>query len=87
MAPDQTITTFVSLFFGVSALILIMFLPALLELKKPRDAGPRNITENNSNPMDLLPLQSIEREEKHRLDNEITKRIVEIIAALPNLES
>jgi hypothetical protein len=87
MVSDQAFTTFISLILGVSAFILIMFLPALLELKKPKDAGSRNVSENASNSMDALSLQSIEKEEKRRLDTEIAKKISEIIAFLPNLES
>jgi len=87
MLPEETFGTFVSLLFAVSALILIMFLPALLELKKPKDAGPKSISENASNSAEMFFLQSIEREEKHILDSEILKRIGEIIGFLPNLES
>jgi hypothetical protein len=31
---------------GVAATILLMFLPAILEVWKPKDAGPRLIAEN-----------------------------------------
>ncbi|MDH7557662.1 MAG: hypothetical protein QHH18_03525 [Candidatus Bathyarchaeota archaeon] len=68
-----------------------MLLPALFELKKPKDAGPRIIM-NDIIIMQylpkkkILPLQSME-EEKFGLDQAIAKKITEIIAILPNLET
>ncbi|MEM2117811.1 MAG: hypothetical protein QW386_02180 [Candidatus Bathyarchaeia archaeon] len=91
MILNQTSTTFILLFSGVITFITIMLLPALLELKKPKDAGPRIITDDviimQYLPKEkLLPLQSIE-EEKLGLDQAIIKRITEVIAILQNLEA
>ena len=61
-----------------------MLLPAFLELKKPRDAGPRIIMDN----IIVIPqLQTIVEEEKFVLDHALFRKIAEILAVLPNLEA
>jgi hypothetical protein len=64
-----------------------MLLPAILELKKPRDAGPRLIMEDAiiAQRPQSIPLASIE-EEKLKMDMALAKKISEIIGFLPNLE-
>jgi hypothetical protein len=87
MIPNPTPTTFISLILGLLAFIFIMFLPALLELKKPKDAGPRII-------IDCALLISPKTrnalianiEEEQRLDRALAKKIADIIAVLPNME-
>lgn len=91
MIPNPTPTTLIMLLFGVSAFIFIMLLPALLELKRPRDAGPRKIMADVIitqcfQARGTIPLASIE-EEKFGLDQTIVKKIVDIIAVLSNLEA
>ncbi|MEM3458602.1 MAG: hypothetical protein QXN36_03120 [Candidatus Bathyarchaeia archaeon] len=91
MILNQTSTTFILLVSGVITFIIIMLLPALFELIKPKDAGPRIIMDDviimqYLPKKKLLPLQSIE-EEKLGLDHAILKKITEIIAILPNLEA
>jgi len=82
MVPNPM--TFIVLFLGVSSFILIMLLPAFLELKKPRDAGPRTIMNN----IILIPqLPTIMEDEKIVLDQALRQKIASIIAFLPNLEA
>lgn len=82
MVPNPM--TFIVLFLGVSTFILIMLLPAFLELKKPRDAGPRTIMNN----IILIPQFSVIMEdEKIVLDQALRQKIASIIAFLPNLEA
>jgi hypothetical protein len=82
MVPNPL--TFIVLFLGVSTFILIMLLPAFLELKKPRDAGPRAIMNN----IILIPqLPVIMEDEKIVLDQALRQKIASIIAFLPNLEA
>ena len=82
MVPNPM--TFIVLFLGVSTFILIMLLPAFLELKKPRDAGPRTIMNN----IILIPqLPVIMEDEKIVLDQTLRQKIASIIAFLPNLEA
>jgi len=80
-------TPIITLIFGVATFILIMFLPALLELKKPRDAGPRMIMNDvaaRQLQQEMKPLLRIEDEIS--VDQVLVKKIADIIAALPNLE-
>ncbi|MBE0519632.1 hypothetical protein IBX35_01125 [Candidatus Bathyarchaeota archaeon] len=84
MIPNPTPTTFIMLVFGVSTFIFIMLLPAFLELKKPKDAGPRTIM-NNIIAIPQLP--TIMEDEKIVLDQALRQKIANIIAFLPNLEA
>jgi len=68
-----------------------MLLPALFELKRPKDAGPRKIMDS------MIPVQRFQlgqmislvnaEEEKLGLNQVLVKKIAEIIAFLPNLEA
>ena len=90
MIPNPT--TVLLLFFGASTFILIMLLPALLELKKPKDAGPRKIMEENIipsqrfKPFEATFLANLEKEIS-KPNQTIIKRVADIIAFLPNLET
>lgn len=87
MLGDTTQLSFITLFFGVVMFILVMFLPALLELRKPRDAGPRRIEGNVVSSKYQVQLASIERPEENEADLALIKRIVNILSVLPNLET
>jgi len=88
MVLNPTPMMFITLIFGVLTFIFMMILPALLELKKPKDAGPRTI-------MDSIPIgQSlvgettliVNMEDDYEFDELLMKKIVDVIAVLPNLE-
>jgi hypothetical protein len=81
MVPNPN-PTFILLILGISTFIFIMFLPAFLELKKPKDAGPRMIGDYNFSA--IFPITNLE--EKHGFDQALVKKIVDVIGALPNLE-
>jgi len=89
MLPNPTLTTLILLTMGVSTLIFIMLLPAILELKKPKDAGPRIIIDYAFDMQTLwkevMPVLDVE--EERILDKMIVKKIVEVISVLPNLEA
>ena len=87
MLGDTTQLSFITLFFGVVMFILVMFLPAFLELRKPRDAGPRRIEGNVVSSKYQVQLASIERPEENEADLALIKRIVNILSVLPNLET
>jgi hypothetical protein len=76
------------LILGIPILILIMLLPALLELKKPKDEGPRiimgNISEVQIQIMHMTPIANIENEQKFNIA--IIPLLAKIIGVLPNLE-
>lgn len=87
MIPGLT-STLAMLIFGVSAFIFVMLLPALLELKKPKDAGPRKIMEDADIPESLTQMAMLERaEERIEVDQTLLKKIADIISVLPNLEA
>lgn len=71
--------------------MFIMLLPALLELKRPKDAGPRLIMDNITTIRQpqtrlIIPLADIEKEEL-RFDRMTVRKMMEIIAVLPNIET
>jgi hypothetical protein len=86
MLGDFTQLPFITLFFGVVTFILVMFLPAFLELRKPKDAGPRRIEENVVSRKYQVQLASIERSEDTEADLAVIKKVANILSALPNLE-
>ena len=87
MIPNLT-SIIAILILGTAILILIMLLPALLELKKPKDGGPRLITDTISEVqiqiMRMIPIASIEDEQK--FDSALIQLLAKIIAILPSLE-
>lgn len=89
MISNLTPTLIAVIIIGAPSLILIMFLPALLELKKPKDSGPRKIMEDVSEMQGqmgkIIPIVNIEEEQK--FDVALVKKIATIIAALPSLET
>lgn len=89
MLPNPTTTTFVMLFLGVFIFILLLLLPALIELKRPRDAGPRTIMDNMSEIRPHLAKAALMMnvEEEQGFDQTLVKKIADIIAVLPSLEA
>ena len=87
MIPNLT-SIIAILILGTTTLILIMLLPALLELKKPKDGGPRMILDNISEVqiqiMRMIPIASIEDEQK--FDSALIQLLAKIIEVLPSLE-
>jgi len=89
MDPNLTPTTFILSILGVLTLIFIILLPALLELKKPRDAGPRRIMDEaptNIPPKIVGPTFIVNLEEESGLEQKTVEKIIDVIAVLPNLE-
>jgi len=76
------------LILGIPVLILVMLLPAILELKKPKDEDPRRILDDISEVqiqiMRMTHIVNIEREQ--RFDSGIIQPLAKIIAVFPNLE-
>ncbi|MBX5321012.1 MAG: hypothetical protein QHH12_03565 [Candidatus Bathyarchaeota archaeon] len=88
MVPTPTPDSVIMLFFGVLTFIILMLLPAIIELKKPKDPGPRIIK-------DLIVLCDLDMEinsiidkdgEEPKLDKLILKEVSAILAVLPSLE-
>lgn len=87
MLGDPTQLPFIALLFGVVIFILVMFLPASLELGKPKDAGPRRIEENIVPSKYQVQLASMEKSGGAEADLALIKKIANILSALPNLET
>ena len=88
MIPNLT-SIIAILILGIPILILIMLLPPLLELKKPKDGGPRMIMDNISEVqiqiMRMIPIASIEDEQK--FDSALIQPLAKIIEVLPGLDA
>jgi hypothetical protein len=82
MIPASALTSTLMLLFGVITFILIMLLPAIIEMKKPKDAGPKILENDAHHGTNLLA----DIESYAKFDWTIVKRVAEIIATLPNLE-
>ena len=75
------------LLLGTPLLIFIMLLPALIELKKPKDRGPRLIMDSIPGMQILvvsLPIANIEEDQK--FDLYLLRPLAKIIEVLPSLE-
>lgn len=88
MIPNLTPTVLI-LVLGTPLLILIMFLPALLELRKPKDSGPRRIMEKvpelRVDPHLFVAIANIEEETK--FERSLLSRLTKIVEVLPSLEA
>jgi hypothetical protein len=90
MIPTSALTSIITLFLAVLTFIIVMLMPALFELKKPKDAGPRIILEDtlylkilNASPN--IPLLDAD-DEKVELNQEIIEKMAKVLAVLPRLE-
>jgi hypothetical protein len=87
MIPN--LTAIIIIMITTPVLILIMFLPAFIELKKPKDGGPRRITaeipKGNVCITHFIPIANIEAEQK-LVDRSLIQTIAKIIEVLPSLE-
>ena len=86
MIPNLTQTILI-LVLGTPLLILIVFLPALIELRKPKDCGPRMILgkmpEFYVQPR-VVAIANIEEEIKFECS--LLPRLLKVIEVLPSLE-
>ncbi|MEM3730898.1 MAG: hypothetical protein QW667_01765 [Candidatus Bathyarchaeia archaeon] len=86
MIPISNLTLLIIWILATLTFITLMLLPAIYELKKPKDAGPRRITENPTR---------IEHQTQRMLiildEDDVNPKTVsvlsEILVSLPNLET
>jgi hypothetical protein len=90
MIPTSALISIIPLFIAVLTFIIVMLLPALIELKKPKDAGPRIMLEDalylqilNASPD--IPLLDVD-DDKVELNQKIIERMAKVLAVLPMLE-
>ena len=74
--------------FGTPLFMLIVFLPAIIELKKPKDCGPRMIASRVPNVgLATAPLYYLANiEEDQNFANSVLCPLMKILESLPNLE-
>ena len=86
MIPNLTAVIIIIL--TTPILILITFLPAFIELKKPKDGGPRRITaeipEGNLCITQFIPIVNIEDEQN--FDSSLIQKMAKSVEILPSLE-
>lgn len=85
MIPNSNPISFITFSLGLASFILILLLPSILELKKPKDPGPKNIESllsASSNKESVLT----NLEENQNFDGELIKKTANVLNLLPNLE-
>lgn len=88
MSLDTTpVMMFVALASGVVVFVLVMFLPALFELKNPKDSGPRKIMDEALDAVSQMKIVSLERGEEIQVDQALVKKMASVLSVLPDLES
>ena len=82
--PSSLIASMIA---GTAAIIVLFFLPALIELKIPKDAGPRLIDDNILKPrINTLKLPITDIEEEQKFTYQPTLKIADSCYTIPNLE-
>lgn len=64
--------------------MLILFLPAFIELKKPKDGGPRMITHLDRANVSRISIANMEEEQS--FDGALLMKIASLVSVIPNLE-
>lgn len=86
MIPN--LTTIILMIATTPVLILMMFLPAFIEMKKPKDTGPRMISMANSGTLFVTRFLHIANmEDEQNFDNSLIQRTAQIVDVLPSLEA
>ena len=88
MIPGQTPNMlFTSLAAAIAMIIILFFLPAIIELKKPKDAGPRIINDNPAKiTLGMLKIPIIDIEEGQKLTYQFTTKNAVFLNTIPNIE-
>ena len=73
---------------GPAILFLIMLLPSFLELKKPKDAGPRMIMEDVAGVTQTLrfEISFMSSLEEEKSQAKLAPQLAGILSALPNID-
>ena len=88
MIQSQIPSTLVtSLAVAIAMIIALFFLPAIIELKKPKDAGPRMINDNSAKiTLGTLKIPIIDIEEGQNLTYQSTIENAAFLDNIPNIE-
>ena len=87
MLPGQIPNTLGSLAAAIAMIIILFFLPALIELKRPKDAGPRIIIDNPAKiTLGMLKIPIIDIEERQNPIYQPTIKNEDFLYNIPNIE-
>jgi hypothetical protein len=88
MIPSQIPNAlFTSLAVAIAMIIILFFLPAIIELKKPKDAGPRIIDDNPAKiTLGMLKIPIIDIEERQKLTYQSIIKNAAFLCIIPNIE-
>ena len=76
---------FATFAFGALIFFLCMFLPALFAVQKKRTVEEKALTDEKRNCQ--LKIAPMERMDEDEVDNFVVRRLAEVIAVLPDIES
>ena len=86
MIPN--LTSVIIILVATPILLLITFLPAFIELKNPKDDGPRLITAKTESNLHITPFISLANmEDEQTFNGSMSQKLASIIAVLPSLEA
>jgi uncharacterized membrane protein YcaP (DUF421 family) len=80
-------TLIVTLVVTIVIFVALFFLPAIIELKKPKDAGPRVIIDFGQICLSDLKTSLQNVEEDLNFDSQLTSKIGVFLRFIPNLEA
>ena len=88
MSMIPSITLIVTMVSTIGVSVSLLFLPAIIELKKPKDAGPRSISDSLLQ-MRLRNLITalFNVEDELKFDSQLIDKIGNFLCFLPNLEA
>ena len=87
MIPDQIPGILTSLAAAIATITILFFLPAIIELKRPKDAGPRIIRDNPAKmTLGMLKIPIIDIEEGQKLTYQLTIKNAAFLYNIPNIE-
>jgi hypothetical protein len=87
MITGQIPSTLTSLAVAIAVIITLFFLPAIIELKRPKDAGPRIIIDNPAKiTLGKLKIPIIDIEERQNLTYQSTIKNAAFLYDIPNIE-
>lgn len=86
MISNSNPIMFILITFGILISICVMLLPSIIELKKPKDAGPRMIMEYPVFTLPTIANISALSVEEERFDPALIEKIADVISILPDLE-
>lgn len=83
----NSLPTMMLLSFGILSFIIFMLLPSIIELKKPKDPGPKIIKDYDYTLLHDLDVKINQEEREPKVDISILREIAAVLAFLPNLEA